>query len=188
MKKILLFFIFFYSSHLFSAGLNFGGFSPFLGVYQVDEDGGSNTFDLKPYISAYGRIALWNRLSLRPEVGHVFAYKPLEDNKNQSISYSFLLVNFSYDIFNQFYINAGVGTFWQKIKSVYGQKTFSNGNSTSTYYYPGLTVTSTTSTFNLGIEKEMGKRMSFSLMTYWFSPLDSEKRAMSYTLSLGINL
>jgi len=185
MKNFLLALVLLFSQNLYSAGVGIGGFSPFVGVYQKDEQGSSNTLDFKPYISAFGKIpVLKGQLYFRPELGHVFSYKLLSNNKNQSQSFTFVLFNFSYGLFKGFYINSGVGTFWQKIKSVSGSKTFNNGNSTSTYYYPGLTVTSTSSTFNLGIEQEL-KNISLSLMTYWFAPLNSEKRALSYTLNLS---
>ena len=188
MKNLILIILLLLSQNLYSAGISVGGFSPFVGVYQKDEQGGSNTLDLKPYISAYGKIPLLKgNLFFRPELGHVFSYKLLSDNKNQSQSFTFVLFNLSYGIFKGLYLNSGVGTFWQKIKSVNGAKSFSNGNSTATYYYPGLTVTSTSSTFNLGLEQEF-KNFSLSFMTYWFAPLNSEKRSVSYTLNLGYSL
>lgn len=165
-----------------------GTFVPFVGTFQKDEKGTSNSFDIKPYISVLERYPLSKTFFLRPEFGYVFSSSPNQKgNDKQSISYMFLLGNISYAVFSQTYLNFGVGTFWTKMNSQKGSKSFGNGNSNSTYYYPDGNITSVNGTLNFGLEQGSGK-FSLSAMTYWFQLFESASRTFSYTLSLNYYL
>lgn len=162
-----------------------GGYVPYVGLYQKDKTSTGNTTDFKPFISAVGRYKVIGRFYFRPEIGRTLSYSPnATGNERQKASSMFGLLNFGVDFLSSSFLNFGIGTFWNKIESKAGLKEFKNGSSTSVFHYPAGTSTSMSSTFNIGLEQGLGP-FSLSFMTYWFQPLESESRTISYSLSLN---
>lgn len=182
-KIFILMIVFSFSTAFGAVGI--GGYVPYIGVYQKNKTSTGNSTNFRPFVSAVGRYKVIGRFYFRPEIGRTLSYRPnASGNERQKASSMFGLLNFGVDFLSSSFLNFGIGTFWNKIESKAGLKEFSNGSSTSVFYFPAGSQTSMSSTVNIGIEQGIGP-LSLSFMTYWFQPFVSEDRTLSYSLAFN---
>lgn len=163
-----------------------GTLTPFFGTYQKDLDGSSeNLFSLNPYITLNEQFRMVGSHLFVPEFGFVLPDSSTDSGDASKRSMIFILWNFAWEMFPNFNLKYGVGTFWTRISGDGGQITTPNGTGTTTAFLPNDSVKSYNSTINLGLEVKLRPRLSGKLEIYTWEPFDSDGRR--FNIALGAN-
>jgi hypothetical protein len=163
--------------------VSIGSYSPSVGQYQDDAEGNTASFTFNPYLSLTTKIpVLFPQFYAMPELGYVFnKVESSEEYKKRTI---YVLYNFGYEFYPQFFFRFGIGTFITKIGGEGGAKEQNNGASTATFYLPGESVSSYNSTLNLGGEVSLLEGFATRADVYIFQLLESERREISFSIGL----
>jgi len=181
---IVLLALFFFSSSVFGftydAALSIGNLCEYVGKIQTDENGGTNSCEFNPYLSASMDVPLTNQFLLSPEAGFSFPKKGRDENISKMSL--FLLANTKYK-WNFMHLIGGAGLFFTRISASGGTEELNNGNSTSAFPLPEGAVYTRNFILNAGLGFDFTQSLSADLHTYVFNLLKSEDRAFSILIN-----
>lgn len=160
-----------------------GNYVPSFLKAQADKQGGTTKFEFNPFISLdYVLKAPFGHF-FNPEVGYVFRQDAEDESSIKTI---FLMYNLERPLNSKLVVRYGFGTFMDKISGEGKTVVLQNGSGTLPFYSPSESVTSYTSSFNLGMKYLMTKQSSlrFDLNVLRFA---SSRRTLSYLVSYTFN-
>lgn len=180
--RLLVFILFtFFSASLWAQSASFGTYVPYAFSSQSDMEGSSTKFDLNPYVSVSYAIPLWGRRHFAlPELGFVHHTDRADETSVRTI---FILYNFGYHFTRQFMLRYGFGTFATRISGDDEEVVLMDGASERVFYSPNESRTTYVATVNLGGEYRFNRSWAAKLDGHIMTPLSSETRKFSYTLS-----
>lgn len=180
MKIWILFLLSFNSFAL----INLGTYTPnFLGS-QTDKEGSTQKFALNPFVSVDYIFRPIFGYYFNPEIGYVFHLDAEDETTHKTI---FLQYNFDVPMSSGYVFRWGFANYMDKIGGDGKTVIQKNGTGTATFYAPSETRTSYTSSLNIGIKKFVNNNYAIRFDTSIMSFLSSEKRGLSYVLSLNYN-
>jgi hypothetical protein len=161
-----------------------GGFhTSFYNNVQNDTSGGTRKFDLSPTIGAGMVLPSPWKFLLIPEINWVLPrYAGSDRIIKNLIMFRF---DIAYDPLEWLRLRLGTSFMWQNIHGRGGKANVSNGNSTSTFYYPDENRSALNNTFDIGIETFFNQKWSLRLQTYTYSLFKEERRQLSYTFFIN---
>ncbi|MGE3609772.1 MAG: hypothetical protein AB7I27_09330 [Bacteriovoracaceae bacterium] len=163
-----------------SVSLNVGTHTEFYNNIQNDTSGGVRKYDLAPTIGAGISLPIKNEFRFLPEINWVL---PRYSGSSRIIKNVFMFrADFGYDPLSWLRLRVGTSLMWLNQHGRGGSEQISNGNSTSTFYYPDENHSSLNNTFDLGIETFFNPKWSARFQTYTYSMFKSESRQISYTI------
>jgi hypothetical protein len=160
--------------------LNLGTHTEFFNEVQSDTSGGQRKFDFAPTIGVGSGLPLgYSSLRFLPEINWVL---PRHAGSSRIIKNNLMFrADFGHDPLDWLRLRMGTSLMWLNQHGRGGSAQISNGNSTSTFYYPDENQSSLNNTFDLGVEVLTG-RWSFRLQSYIYSLFKEERRQISYSL------
>ena len=186
MTKILFSLIIFFSVMTkASATVGVGGYVPFAFATQKDPDGGDNKFTFHPMFTLNTIFPFYAGHLALPEFGVVFHRNSFDGLSKKTI---FILWDVGLKVTPSFLFRYGLGTFLTRIGSDGGTVDLPNGNDTLAFAKPNGSSTSWNTTINLGFDFAYDANYTVKVESYVFGMFDSEKRELSYSLSLNYYL
>lgn len=161
-------------------GFSFGPHTQFYNNVQDDTSGGLRKFDFAPTLGVQALIPTPWEIDLLPEFNWVLPQKAGSDRIIKNL-FMFRL-DLGYDVWDFLRLRLGTSFMWQNIHGRGGKENISNGESTSTFYYPDENRSSLNNTFDLGVEGLISENWALRLSTHTYSLFESERRQISYTL------
>lgn len=159
-----------------------GGFhTEFFNNVQVDSSGGMRKFDFAPVIGAGIRLPISDSWNFMPEMNWV-----LPHDSNTRIIKNLIMFrgDVAYDALDWLRLRVGTSLMWLNQHGRGGTAKISNGESTSSFYYPDENRSSINNTFDLGAEFLMNS-WAFRLQTYTYSLFKEESRQISYSVFIS---
>lgn len=158
--------------------LNVGTHTEFYKEVQNDGAGTLRIFDPTLTLGLGIESKLNSTFLFLPEANWVLP----KDIGNGIIRNHFMLrADLGYDLLEWIRLRAGTSLMWLNQQGTGGSEQINNGNSTSTFYYPGDNRSSINNTLDFGAEI-LTSFFSFRLQTYTYSPFNTDKRQISYTV------
>ncbi len=158
-------------TYYFSAGT----FVPFFNKVQTNTDGGTQKFDINPYLSVGGQFPMSEAHYFSPEFGYSLF---LENAKNTKVDIFTLHYNFSYIINATWVFRYGLTNNWYRLTGTGGTVGLNNGNGTTNFPSPSRQVTTYFTTLNFGTEYILTNRrysIRFDLQSMEFKKLTSNQ-------------
>lgn len=160
----------------FNAGLH----TEFFNAVQTDTTGSQRKFTAGPTIGLGALIPTPIKLLFLPELNWVL---PNPFNSEHVIKNTFFLRgDIAYDFFERLRLRLGMSIAHLNQQGRGGKARISNGNSTSTFYYPDENRSSLNNTLDLGIEGLINAKWSVRFQTYTYAILSKDRRQLSYTI------
>ncbi|MFN8370743.1 MAG: outer membrane beta-barrel protein [Bacteriovoracaceae bacterium] len=184
MKKILYLLFFYHSlalAQINDVGLTLGNLTEFVANVQVDEKGGKNYIEFKPYMSFFIRHDFNESFSLLPEIGITYPMKGESPNTKKTIYMIRLDLGYR---FYDFIAKAGTALFVTQIKGSGGTEKLNNGTSYDEFYLPAESHTARNYTINLGLEYFIIPELSVKSELFVFSMFENVSRQFSYAIAL----
>jgi hypothetical protein len=167
------------SSWYFSAGTH----TEFYNNIQNDASGGTRKFDFAPTLGVGLLGNMFKGLHFIPEFNWVL---PRSAGSSKIMKNLFMLrADLGWDAFDWLRLRAGTSLMWANFHGQGGSTTISNGNDTSTFYYPDENRSALNNTFDLGLEFLLADEWSTRLQTYTYSLFRAQARQVSYTLFIS---
>ena len=148
-----------------------------------------------PVVGLGYNIRLTESFGCSPQLGYIHTTVTAKDSYGkQKVHSIFLNYDFIYltPFMDNLALRFGIGNFIKRTSGKGGNVTIPNGNSTTTAKRPGKTVSSYSSTFNLGADllfnfsTDWFRNMGLRFELYTFRPLSKEYR--NYAFNLGFTL
>jgi hypothetical protein len=159
--------------------LNAGLHTEFYNNVQIDDSGSMRKFDYAPTLGFGASVPLDYGWRFLPELNWVL---PRYAGSSKIIRNLFMIRgDFAYDPLEWLRLRVGSSLMVLNQHGQGGSTSISNGNSSSTFYYPDENHSSINNTFDLGIEAIYDK-WSFRLQTYTYSLFKEERRQVSYNI------
>lgn len=159
--------------------LNAGFHTEFYNSVQIDDSGSMRKLDYAPTLGLGASVPLDYGFRFLPELNWVL---PRYSGSSRILRNLFMIRgDLGYDPLEWLRLRAGTSLMVLNQHGRGGSTSISNGNSTSTFYYPDENHSSINNTFDLGIEA-MYEQWSLRLQTYTYSLFKEERRQVSYTL------
>lgn len=181
MKIIIPFLLLIFSFEVFAIGIGMGTYVPTAGRYQNEVDGSRQYLQINPYISVTNYWRLFGEHFLAPELGMAF-HTGTEDEYSKRTTV--ILWHAAWRFNDRLLLRYGLGTFWTRISGDGEEVVMPNGNSTATFYAPTESATSYNSTLDIGIEYVVGQQWGARADFFILQPFSSERRGVSYLLSM----
>lgn len=166
---------------VYAIGLGIGTYVPTIARYQDSNDGSRDSFQFNPYFSVTTYWRVFGNHFLAPELGMAFHTGTEEEYSKRTTSAFWHL---AWQFHPKFLLRYGLGTFWTRLSGDGEEVELPNGSSTATFYAPTESATSFNSTLDFGIEyittNHWGSRLDFFIQ----QPFSSNRRAVSYLLSM----
>lgn len=161
--------------------VNAGFHTEFYNSVQIDDSGSMRKFDYAPTLGFGASVPLDNAWRFLPELNWVL---PRYAGSSRILRNLFMIRgDFGYDPLEWLRLRVGTSLMLLNQHGQGGSTSISNGNSSSTFYYPDENHSSINNTFDLGVEV-MYEQWSLRLQTYTYSLFKEERRQVSYNLFL----
>jgi hypothetical protein len=161
--------------------LNFGTHTEYFNSVQNNASGGLRQFDFAPTIGGGAHIPLSRfNLTFLPEVNWVL---PRTSESTKIIKNLFMFrADLGYEALDWLRLRLGTSLMWLNQHGRGGSTQVSNGNGSSTFYYPDENHSSINNTLDFGIEGMIDSHWSVRLQTYIYSIFIAERRQVSYSI------
>lgn len=161
-------------------GFHLGTLTEFYDAIQVDDQGTTDKFAINPMLGFSLEIEITPDWMWAPEINWV-----LPREAGEGVSKNLLMIRNdaiwrATDILR---LRVGTSFMINNIRGQGGSKRLNNGAGTSEFYVPSESRTSINNTLDLGAEALMDE-FAFRFQTYIYSLLKSERRQISYSLTL----
>ena len=176
----MLLFLLFFSSVVSAQSVSVGTYVPYAFWAQNSMEGSTQKFDINPLLSVSTTFRLSQKNFIVPELGVVHHTDRADESKVRTF---FFLYQMGFRASEHFMLRYGIGTFITRISGDGEALTRNNGEGTSVYYSADESVSTYTTTFNLGGEYRFNRQWAAKLDTFIMGALSSEKRKVSYTLA-----
>lgn len=185
MKKIIIVFSLLITCQSFAASMVWMGIGTttqnFL-TAQDDTKGGTVYLDVAPTLFAGLNLPfVFAGSNLIPAIGYAHFFTDDNTTKSDLI----LQLHANQELLTSFYFHYGFSTYMEKIGGDGSNVQLNNGNGTSTFYAPNESITTYTSSLDVGGEyiydANYTVKMNFSIMRF----LSSERRRVGHTLTLN---
>lgn len=163
---------------------NLGTHTEFYNNVQIDESGGVRKFDLKAPTIGIGASVPMGIYDLRfmPEFNWVL---PRKAGSSEIMKNLFMLRgDLAYDPWEWMRLRLGTSLMWLNQHGKGGKARISNGNDTSTFYYPDENRSSLNNTLDLGAELRY-EAWALRLQSYIYSVFRDDRRQLSYSLFIS---
>ena len=158
--------------------LNVGNHTEFFDGVQSDANGNSRKIDFAPTIGGAIVLPISESLTFNPEINWVVPHS--SDTKIIKNLFMFR-ADLGYKPVDWLRLRLGTSLMWLNQHGGGGSTEVSNGNSTSTFYYPDENRSSLNNTLDLGVEWLLDS-WALRLQTYVYSAFKEERRQVSYTI------
>lgn len=155
-----------------------GTFVPYFGTVQEDEDGGTQRFEVNPYIGLNHTVPVYGNIFFNPEIGMAFHTDTQESYSKRTL---LLHYNFSYRL-KQTFLLFGLANIITKISGDGGTYVDESGGVNTG---PTNSSTSYTTAFSLGTETFISTDYAIKMNVHVMQFLDSDKRKVNYLLTLN---
>lgn len=162
-------------------GFHLGGLTEFYDAVQVDTQGHTRKFDLRPTIGGSTDVELSESWALVPELDWVLP-RDMGDGVMENIF--MVRVDGAWRGGEWWRLRIGSSLMVDNIKGGGGTKAVRNGGSTSNFYLPPESRTAVNNTLDFGAEAFAGN-FAFRLQTYTYALFRSDRRQLSYALFLS---
>lgn len=157
-----------------------GAHTEFYNNIQNDSSGGVRKFDLAPVLGVGFFFPIVYGFHLIPEINWVL---PQSAGSSRIIKNLFMFrADVAYDPLEWLRLRLGTSLMFQNYQGRGGKENISNGESSSTFYYPDENRSAFNNTLDAGIEGLIDANWSVRLQTYTYSLFRPETRQLSYTL------
>jgi hypothetical protein len=161
-------------------GFHVGGHTEFYNAIQTDTNGATRKFDPKPLLGFSSEIELNPAWRLGPELLWVLPQGSDGVSKNLFM----IRLDAIWMGGDWWRLRGGTSLMVNNIRGTGGSVTLENGGSTSEFYLPAESRTAINNTIDFGGELTL-RDFAFRFQTYWYAPLKSDRRQMSYALVLS---
>jgi hypothetical protein len=158
--------------------LNVGNHTEFFDGVQNDANGGTRKIDFAPTIGGSIVLPISESLTFHPEINWVLPHS--SDTKIIKNLFMFR-ADLGYTLVDWFRLRLGTSLMWLNQHGSGGSTEVSNGNTSSTFYYPDENRSSLNNTLDLGAEFLIDQ-WALRLQTYVYSAFKEERRQISYTV------
>lgn len=159
-------------------GIHLGSFTEFYDAIQVDDQGGTNTFEMNPFLGMSLDIELTPDWIWAPEFNWVL---PRDAGEGVSKNLFMIRNDAVWKGGDWWRLRVGTSFMVNNIRGDGGSRRMNNGSGTSEFYVPAESRTSINNTLDLGAEAILDS-FGFRFQTYIYSLLKSERRQISYSL------
>jgi hypothetical protein len=161
-------------------GFHLGTLTEFYDAIQVDDQGTTDKFAINPLIGFSLDIEITPQWTWAPELNWVLPREAGEGITKNIIMIRNDAIWRASDIFR---LRVGTSFMINNMRGEGGSRRLNNGSGTSEFYVPSESRTSINNTLDLGAEVLMDE-FAFRFQTYIYSLLKSERRQISYSLTL----
>lgn len=161
-----------------SYALNVGSHTEYFDGVQNDASGGTRKIDFAPTIGGSIVLPLSESFTFNPEINWVL---PLSSSDKIIKNLFMFRADVGYLPIDWLRLRLGTSLMWLNQNGGGGSVDVSNGNSSSTFYYPDENRSSLNNTLDVGAEFLLGQ-WALRLQTYVYSAFKEERRQISYTL------
>jgi hypothetical protein len=159
-----------------------GTYVPYFNKAQTSVSGGTQKFDLNPYLGVGTQIHMAGPHYFMPEFGYAFYLNNAKKTKKDMI---FLRYDFSYIYGSNFIFRYGLTNHWYRIGGSGGNVRLRNGSGYTDFKAPSKTQTSYFTTLDMGFEyffkKDLGLRFDLNMMSFQ----EMENSAFNYILTVN---
>lgn len=161
-------------------GFHLGTLTEFVGSVQIDDQGGKNFFEMNPFLGFSTQLTLSPQWVFSPELNWVL---PRESGAGVSKNLFMIRGDFGYNYEDWIRLRAGTSLMVNNIRGSGGVRPLNNGSGQSDFFVPPESQTALNNTLDLGAEIH-NKELALRFQTYWYAILNSERRQLSYSLTL----
>lgn len=161
-------------------GFHLGTLTEFVGSVQTDDQGGKNFFELNPFLGFSTQLTLSPQWIFSPELNWVL---PRESGAGVSKNLFMIRGDFGYAYEDWIRLRVGTSLMINNIRGSGGTRPLNNGSGQSDFFVPPESQTAINNTLDLGAEIH-NKELALRFQTYWYAILNSERRQLSYSLTL----
>jgi hypothetical protein len=158
--------------------------SHFVGKVQVDDQGGTEKFDIALMFAGLAHFPINEEFSFSPELGLGLPSKGRDENIKKYQFY--LLLPASYSA-GQFLFHFGPGFYFSHLTSDGGTEVLQNGNTTEAFFLPSGATTARNFILTAGADWMFYPDFLIKTQLFVFNAEASENRAYSYLLGLTYN-
>ncbi|MBY0517110.1 MAG: hypothetical protein K2P81_09390 [Bacteriovoracaceae bacterium] len=162
-------------------GFHGGSLTEFVGATQVDANGKTETFHFNPMIGFSTEVEMVTDWHLIPEFNWV-----LPRDAGDGISKNLFMIrgDVGWRYSDYWRLRMGTSIMVNNIRGSGGTKSMNNGSGSSDFYIPAESKTAYNNTLDLGVEALLDD-FGFRFQTYIYSPLRSDRRQYSYSLTMS---
>jgi hypothetical protein len=161
-------------------GFHLGTLTEFVGSVQTDDQGKKNVFEMNPMLGFSTQLTLSPQWIFTPELNWVL---PREAGAGVSKNLFMIRGDFGYALEDWIRLRLGTSLMVNNIRGSGGTRPLNNGSGQSDFFVPPESQTSFNNTLDLGAEIHSDE-LALRFQTYWYAILNSERRQLSYSLTL----